>query len=1035
MRRESNISRICLWAIGGMLLGPTIPVPAAAALLSWNNAAGGAASIAANWSPVLAPAAGDDLTFNLPATYAVTYNASVTASRTQTFRQGTVTLTMSSPHTTSTGITIGNLAGDVATTTLTTGAWNCGGPIVVGSAASSNGTLNVNDDDADLLMTGATSDMTIGVNAPGTLNITGGGLVQVSDQFIAGSNAAGTATVTVSGATSTLPVVRSSLIVNGAGTSAATSSKLGQGGDATVNISNGALADFAGDVVVANGSLSESVVTIAGTGGLVPQNATLDVAASLLLGRNHSAGVLAGAATLNVNAGGRVFVGDTLFVAGDPDGGTATLHLDTGGLISTRSLHIGSGATLDLDGGTLDIDGGTLTWSTAAGSPRFNGGASNPVITLKNGATAVLTPSPAGPALTVGGGPGANFCDFDVRAGADLVTNPSASALGSVMLGEDADDDGSMTINGVGSTMTMGTGSTLSVGGLGDGRFEAELGAVVSGSILGIAANATSNGLVLIENAGTEATFSSVYVGGRLDSAGGNGELVVNAQAVLNINAPGVFIVWPPGLAEVTQGATLNAGGINPLIHGRLELENGAMMIANLTTVTAGGLLRGPGNVPGAATLDSDLRVQSGGVLELVNGNLTVGRSTSPDGFDAQNGSLVVVGAHTLTVHDQNRALFDEVTINGGHIIAPNGIEIVTPGQDGRLDGTGTITGRVFMESGGSVITATGANGITINGQFRNNSGNIDGTRYTFNANPNISDSGWLGAGAINAKVTFNAGTKVIALANMAMGDGSTTGVTFNNGTEMHMRTRVFNLNDSNGVGLPNLTDMNGGDLISQNGLVVNTGRVLRGKGDIDVFNSALSVFGTIDPANDDDADDVYGGLGAFDVAGAYTQGVNSHYYCEIAGYSNEFQQLVDFIDVSGAATLNGTLHLSLIDGYVPQLGDVFNIMRHGSRSGTFATIDAPCLRALGLKLSVVYTAVNVQVRVVADSGIGDMNCDCAFNNFDIDPFVLALVSPADYAAQYPGCNPLNGDVNNDGALNNFDIDPFVTCVLNGACP
>jgi len=62
----------------------------------------------------------------------------------------------------------------------------------------------------------------------------------------------------------------------------------------------------------------------------------------------------------------------------------------------------------------------------------------------------------------------------------------------------------------------------------------------------------------------------------------------------------------------------------------------------------------------------------------------------------------------------------------------------------------------------------------------------------------------------------------------------------------------------------------------------------------------------------------------------------------------------------------------------------------------------------------------------------GDMNCDGEVNNFDIDPFVLALTDPEAYAAQFPNCDPMNGDVNNDGALNNFDIDPFVALLTGG---
>lgn len=61
---------------------------------------------------------------------------------------------------------------------------------------------------------------------------------------------------------------------------------------------------------------------------------------------------------------------------------------------------------------------------------------------------------------------------------------------------------------------------------------------------------------------------------------------------------------------------------------------------------------------------------------------------------------------------------------------------------------------------------------------------------------------------------------------------------------------------------------------------------------------------------------------------------------------------------------------------------------------------------------------------------LGDMNCDCRVNNFDISPFVLALLDPAGYAMQYPGCDRLRGDVNSDGAMNNFDIDAFVALIL-----
>jgi len=56
----------------------------------------------------------------------------------------------------------------------------------------------------------------------------------------------------------------------------------------------------------------------------------------------------------------------------------------------------------------------------------------------------------------------------------------------------------------------------------------------------------------------------------------------------------------------------------------------------------------------------------------------------------------------------------------------------------------------------------------------------------------------------------------------------------------------------------------------------------------------------------------------------------------------------------------------------------------------------------------------------------GDLNCDSVVNNFDIDPFVLALTDPAGYQAAFPNCFRMLADCNGDGVVDNFDIDPFV---------
>lgn len=59
-----------------------------------------------------------------------------------------------------------------------------------------------------------------------------------------------------------------------------------------------------------------------------------------------------------------------------------------------------------------------------------------------------------------------------------------------------------------------------------------------------------------------------------------------------------------------------------------------------------------------------------------------------------------------------------------------------------------------------------------------------------------------------------------------------------------------------------------------------------------------------------------------------------------------------------------------------------------------------------------------------------DINCDGGVNVFDIDPFVVALVSPEQYALSYPTCDIRAADINRDGRVDVFDIDCFRNCML-----
>jgi hypothetical protein len=85
---------------------------------------------------------------------------------------------------------------------------------------------------------------------------------------------------------------------------------------------------------------------------------------------------------------------------------------------------------------------------------------------------------------------------------------------------------------------------------------------------------------------------------------------------------------------------------------------------------------------------------------------------------------------------------------------------------------------------------------------------------------------------------------------------------------------------------------------------------------------------------------------------------------------------------------------------------------------------------------SVVEAAVDdFRIDVVACAPAyakGDLNCSGAVGFDDINPFVLALTSPASYATSFPSCDIMLADINSSGAVGFDDINPFVALLTGG---
>jgi len=59
-------------------------------------------------------------------------------------------------------------------------------------------------------------------------------------------------------------------------------------------------------------------------------------------------------------------------------------------------------------------------------------------------------------------------------------------------------------------------------------------------------------------------------------------------------------------------------------------------------------------------------------------------------------------------------------------------------------------------------------------------------------------------------------------------------------------------------------------------------------------------------------------------------------------------------MEITGHASLNGTLDIDLIEGFQPSFGDTFTFMTFGSRAGEFGTVNGLDL-GNGLRFDLAY--------------------------------------------------------------------------------
>lgn len=1007
------------------------------AILNWSSAVNGTASTAARWNPAQVPVAADSLVFDTTAgtqSYSVTFDGTTSGSTAMTFAQDNVSVSSTVTHTTSGNVIVGSVAGQTGVVTYTSGTWNAGG-LRMGNVASSTGQLNVSGSAADVIVTGAGNSLIIGNSGSGALVVNNVGLVHCNNMMLCGSASGSLGALTVTGAPAVIGGGRSTLDINGTGTSF-----LGLQGNCNATISGGGLVSIAGDLSMGERSTSTATLTIGGSGGIAGLlDATLDVAGDFNMAV-FAGGAGGGDATTTVNNGGSLNVGGLLMLGTGTNNGTAVLNINTGALVTVHTLSKGNFGTLNHTGGTLRINGG---FNNAAGIPMSVSGSTGNGTTLiyQNGASELLGSS-GGVSLIVGNDMGAGTFDGTMRVESGSTVNAQA---GDINIGDDASTTGTIVVSGTGSQLVANQPScNIRVGFNGVGTLTVDNnGQVLATDIQVPASSLNGDGTVLMnENGGVPTiTTGTMSVGNAVGL--GHGTVTIN-RGTLNItNAAIGAVVRDTGLLSVTGASVLNVTGTMLLDGGHLQV-GGPVHVGALLDVDTDGVVAA--NVGSGQIVDGPVRVRSGGAIEVNSADLTIGKTSGTNVLVFDPGSSITVGSgRTLTMLNTTNDAVDAngvIDLQGGTIVcAVNDGIIMGGGTSDQLMGFGTVSSDIRLNNTG--VCAPSGSGLIFTGRLLVNPlTTVTGTSVRIASTGNFRAISGSSASNRSLNCAFQAdGGSTIAhsfgntasLGNLTLGNGTITGVTLNG--VMHLGTNSsVTLNDLNGVGLGTLTDMNGGTISCTNGLSVGSGRVLRGKGSIDTPNLGSNGFtvqngGTIDPDDYFPATDEYRGIGTFSVNGRYTQQATGTYLCELAGFNNEFQPLNDRISC-GPAVLAGTLNVSLIDGYEPLLCHEFTILNYTSRTGTWTNIVSPP----GVGVGVRYEATRAVLffNSLECNDIDFNNDGSVFDPQDIDAF-LSVYSEGPCIPATATCDDI--DFNNDcSVFDPADIDSFLSVFSEGPC-
>jgi hypothetical protein len=295
-------------------------------------------------------------------------------------------------------------------------------------------------------------------------------------------------------------------------------------------------------------------------------------------------------------------------------------------------------------------------------------------------------------------------------------------------------------------------------------------------------------------------------------------------------------------------------------------------------------------NNRGVITHTSDRSLQ-------LSGSYTVGSTLNNYGIYHLAGTGTIVDSNNGPQMVNNRGILRK-TSSGDMVLAAD-FENHTEGtiivEAGSLDlsqsknlNTGILSGGKFIVKNGSAITLPSNGGV-----IKTNAADVE-----------LDGSG--------SKIAHRTSTGTLTSIDQSLRVNQGT-LTIKNGRNFNTAGNFKNSGTLN-IGANSTFGIGDGFFYTQTstGIITGTG----------TFEGNLINDGTVGPGNSP---------GVLTISGDYTQGIDGLLDIELAGLTD-----YDVLDISGSASLDGSLNVSFLNNYTPNTGDVFDILWAESISGVF---------------------------------------------------------------------------------------------------